>query len=581
MHKLGVRFCLVWILTIWTTIGYSQKKSEFTAVLKEALALVPANLKKADSLAVMLQSKIDMATGVHDSIQAKVYFLRGYINFYKGYFYLAEKYFNDAVKKSFGWKGELLREYCYNNLGIIHFKKDALTKAYDAYDNSLRLAEKRKDSLSIIQTLINISLLEDRRANNARALELGQFILDYTNRNRDSLNMALAHQNLSIFYNSQRKMDKVEYHDNAALEIYRMIGSTFERCALELNMAFSFTQKGQYNKAEKLVDAALSTILEKEYQSLLVQVYLIKAIIHMDGRQSYGLSEEFLRKAEALCKEIGKEENLVEIYKNWIRLAMKRGDQALFDTCVEKFSTQQGKVFRMDSDAAYEQIATLYGLDKAREKQVRLEAAVVLRNRQLFFVIMLLIVAAFGIGVIAQQNRRLREAYRVMFRLNVENEREKAKEVEHAEKNHTSTSEREEDNKEAIASFKIYKELMKLLEQEKLYLDPDLTIQLLCKRLGTNQNYLSKSIRENAGMNFNGLINNLRVKEARRLILEKPLDCSLKEISEQSGFNNRVSFHRRFKEITGFTPSLFKGMAANPDFQQHNLDEENDLGTES
>ena len=39
---------------------------------------------------------------------------------------------------------------------------------------------------------------------------------------------------------------------------------------------------------------------------------------------------------------------------------------------------------------------------------------------------------------------------------------------------------------------------------------------------------------------------------------------TMNEIAEKSGFANRISFYRQFKEITGFTPTAYLEWSQNP-----------------
>ncbi len=98
-----------------------------------------------------------------------------------------------------------------------------------------------------------------------------------------------------------------------------------------------------------------------------------------------------------------------------------------------------------------------------------------------------------------------------------------------------------------------------LLVQRRLYLEHDLTLQHLTDKLNSNSNYVSRVINERYGRNFSSLINELRVKEARRLLSEpenNPL--TIEAIAHKVGFNSIPSFNIAFKKFTGVSPSFFK-----------------------
>ena len=105
---------------------------------------------------------------------------------------------------------------------------------------------------------------------------------------------------------------------------------------------------------------------------------------------------------------------------------------------------------------------------------------------------------------------------------------------------------------------KLFVEAIAVIEQEKLYLKPDLDQKYVIKILGTNKAYLAKAIWAHGDTNFKGIINRLRINEAKRLIhvhtLEKQ-DMNFDQILHDAGFNSKATFYRLFKFYTGLTPN--------------------------
>jgi AraC-like DNA-binding protein len=95
-----------------------------------------------------------------------------------------------------------------------------------------------------------------------------------------------------------------------------------------------------------------------------------------------------------------------------------------------------------------------------------------------------------------------------------------------------------------------------ILEEETPYLKTELSIADLAKRLDLSVHQLSQLINSRFQTNFYGLINRLRIEEAKSLLGGS--DLTVMEVAFESGFNSKTTFNRVFKELTGETPSQFR-----------------------
>lgn len=100
--------------------------------------------------------------------------------------------------------------------------------------------------------------------------------------------------------------------------------------------------------------------------------------------------------------------------------------------------------------------------------------------------------------------------------------------------------------------------LEELILNEKIYLIPEITINEVADKLKTNRTYLSKAINSIFKVSFNNYINELRIKEAVKILSHSEYkNLSIEGIAQKSGFNNRVSFTQAFQKYTGVSPSFF------------------------
>ena len=115
----------------------------------------------------------------------------------------------------------------------------------------------------------------------------------------------------------------------------------------------------------------------------------------------------------------------------------------------------------------------------------------------------------------------------------------------------------------------ILTKLINLFTNEKIYLNSELNINEIAKQLGTNRSVLSKIINTYFNKNCPALLNEYRINEAVKLLMDtKTRNYKMEAISEMCGYNNRQVFHSAFKRETGVTPNDFRTMANSKDINE-------------
>ncbi|ROI12249.1 helix-turn-helix domain-containing protein [Kaistella haifensis] len=113
---------------------------------------------------------------------------------------------------------------------------------------------------------------------------------------------------------------------------------------------------------------------------------------------------------------------------------------------------------------------------------------------------------------------------------------------------------------------KLSKELLSTLslkfnkfEDDKGFLNRNLTLDSLAKEFQTNRDYLSKAVKELKDKSFSQYINELRIKYVIEELKTNPKlrRLTVAGIAEEAGFNNSESFASAFKKITGTLPSYY------------------------
>ena len=107
---------------------------------------------------------------------------------------------------------------------------------------------------------------------------------------------------------------------------------------------------------------------------------------------------------------------------------------------------------------------------------------------------------------------------------------------------------------EIIASL-----LTNLMEKEKAYLNPKITIADVAQAVGTNRTYLSDYLNKTLATTFYDYINTYRIQEACRIIdaMHEEGKKPMVVVAEMSGFNSKSTFNRYFTKVMGESPKAY------------------------
>lgn len=105
----------------------------------------------------------------------------------------------------------------------------------------------------------------------------------------------------------------------------------------------------------------------------------------------------------------------------------------------------------------------------------------------------------------------------------------------------------------------IVSRLNEKMEKEKLYLNNELSLPLLADKIEVPLYLLSKVLNEGLKKNFSEYVNNYRINEAKKKLLDKKFaHLNIAAIAYDCGFNSLSTFNTFFKKLTNTTPSRYK-----------------------
>lgn len=105
---------------------------------------------------------------------------------------------------------------------------------------------------------------------------------------------------------------------------------------------------------------------------------------------------------------------------------------------------------------------------------------------------------------------------------------------------------------------KQHKKISEIITYINLNYMHDIGLELVAESFFISTGHLSRVFKKVTGFSFVEYLNNLRIKEAQKLLIETTLNVS--EISEKVGYQNITNFGRVFKLITGSSPRKYRSL---------------------
>lgn len=471
------------------------------------------------------------------------------------------------LKKEIGDKKGLA--YAYNNIGQIHDEWGDFHKSMEVYQVALDLSTEIGDRYMQSVVLNNMASNFKMWSEQGKALEYYQKSLEIKREIDDKKGTANLLNNIANVYEEMQRLDEAKEMYVEAQKLYESIGDKSGLSASYNNIGSIFNKQGKPLFAIPLHKKSLELSQEIQSQRGILTAYHSLAKDYISLKDFQNAKNYLLMTVEAELStkfpelKLAALLDLSEVYK-----ATSSYDKALATHRI--YSDLKDSIFSDKKLKQITQLQTLYETEK-KDKEIELQRlnvqvkeAELVRERTLrYSTVAALVVTFLFLGGILFLYFQKQSAYKVLLKQNLEiiqKERmilslhEARTEAPCAPAPKYTTSLLSEEQKdELLERVNCY------IVESKTYLNPSYTIEEMANELGTNRRYLSQIINEKFGVNFNSFINELRIKEARRMLVDpKYNNLSLQGVAESVGFLSRASFNDAFKKFTGLTPSYFQ-----------------------
>lgn len=375
--------------------------------------------------------------------------------------------------------------------------------------------------------------------------------------------------NLGLIRLKQYRYDEAEEYFTAALEKLLMPPMTLSdssgldyqyRKLMEVNLA-----KGDYKKAEEFCNKGKSIAYRYSNVSELPGLYLGYSEL-LRKRNKLDSAHIVLTLAEAIEKEYPDPSLRASLSRERSYVYQAQGNYQKALPFLEQWVTLSKTA---DSVFNRAKILHIYAEHNYQITQSRAEGF----KRETKLITAILMLCALSLFVIMTFYFRLRRSFKLLVEKNLElayssntlppqpiTKSDSEKDEPAEERSDESPGENQIQKREIDEQIlnEIAVNLERQMQEEKIYLKPDLTTAAAAQKLGTNRTYLTQAVRARYGMSFHDLINGHRIREAARIMdSAEAAMMTIDSIAEKSGFNNRVTFSKAFQQHTGISPSFF------------------------
>jgi AraC-like DNA-binding protein len=442
--------------------------------------------------------------------------------------------------------------YLYNNIGNIHLHNENYQLAIKHYLKSLESAKNSEDAGIQILAKGNLGIAYRRVGESEKAVALYRSSLQMAIEESDTLQIARNYLNYGNALKDNMQLDSALYAYQNSLDICEKYGIP-------------------YGIAVSMLNISELHIKRKEFDRALAQ----------------------LKSSEKLVLDMGNPKITQGLYKNYFDLytALKNDPEALrykklLDQLEHEMQDEEKQREVKLSQLAFDLEQLERNYVKAQENLVKVENNLINTHstyRTYIIVGSISVLLLFSlVFYFYQKQRRTKLSFQKSLialeeasaaAINDKDQTSSPKLEDEQSPNHrldflknipeahTSVSQNASEQNDGVPLQyrEIFDQITTLLEEEKVYLNPHLSISDFTERIGTNRRYVSEAVNQCSNMNFMNLINSYRIKYACNLIIETAMP--IKQIMLESGFSSESTFFRAFKTITGITPKEFATQA--------------------
>jgi len=286
----------------------------------------------------------------------------------------------------------------------------------------------------------------------------------------------------------------------------------------------------------------------------------------------YGEMEEHekaltvLKANEELAMNSNQQLHLLDAYKNLAGFYQFMNDEEMAERYWTLFLESEVEMLTRQRLSSANEAQFLFQLNKKNEEVREMAFREKMKSRMLMGAIVFSVILLFLLALLFINYRKVQEQNQSLYAKSLEMIRadeEKRELIERLQGEAKDVVEDEIKPKTHTLDEGKMSDLMQrvfiIMETNDEIFSPDFSLPRLSELVGDKRNNVSEAINQRYKNNFNGLLNEYRIKEACRRFNDPAQygHLTVEAIGQSVGFKSRSAFSTVFKQIVGLTPSAY------------------------
>ncbi|NOZ34461.1 MAG: tetratricopeptide repeat protein [Chlorobi bacterium] len=380
------------------------RKSAFFIFLILSYFVVNSQSSKTDSLLIQLKktkidtAKIELLLDISDNlttralIDSSVYYaeqalksaeihnyLRGKLEanfalgndyYYKSYFAIAEKYYQKSLKYALKLKDTISLINLYNNIGVINDSRADYAKALDSYFKSLTLSElhSKNSPNGFLYNNIGLIYYSNKDFKNAEKYFNKAYQIALKNNSEDGI--ATYYINYGVLLTKQKKYQKALSYYKKALVIEIKLRNLLNIATVYENMADAYRELKKYDLSEKYYYSAIEENHRVGNKNGNASIYSGMGDMYFQ-LNNFKKALSFYFKSVKLAKQISAKKIRLDAYEKLMNLYKKTGNYKSAFVYSVKFKNLNDSIFQKEGNNKISELKISYEYEK-KEKENKL-----------------------------------------------------------------------------------------------------------------------------------------------------------------------------------------------------------------